>query len=53
LLSFGEPLPDWHPLLTGDTDSVHQAGVSMRGLTVSEDTIPDDDWEDYIIEEPI
>jgi hypothetical protein len=31
---------------------VHEAGVSMRGLTVPEFEIPEDEWEEYIIEEP-
>jgi len=29
-------LPDWHPLLTGDAHSVHEAGVSARGKVLSE-----------------
>ncbi len=47
----GRPLPDWHPLLTGDPDSVHKAGASVRGRTVPETGIPEEDWEDYIIDE--
>ena len=35
-LANGQELPDWHPLLTGDPDSVHTAGVSVRGKAVSE-----------------
>lgn len=35
-LSRGEELPAWHPLLTGKADSVHEAGVSVRGRAVSE-----------------
>ena len=33
----GRPLPDWHPLITGDPESVHRAGISARGRVVSED----------------
>ena len=53
LLWRGEPLPDWHPLLTGTPESVHEAGVSMKDATVPEFEIDEDDWEDHIIEEPL
>ena len=53
LLHEGRPLPNWHPLLTGRSDSVTQAGVSVQGWTVPEYEVPDDEWEDYIIEEPV
>ena len=53
LLYDGNPLPDWHPLITGDPDSVHRAGVSVQGRTVPEFEVHEDDWEDYIIEEPL
>jgi hypothetical protein len=33
----GEPLPDWHYLISGDRETVHEAGVSVRGWTISED----------------
>jgi len=49
----GRPLYDWHPLISGSEDSVHRAGVSVRGMTVSEFDVADDDWEDHIIEEPV
>ncbi|NRB02793.1 MAG: YcgN family cysteine cluster protein [Rhodobacteraceae bacterium] len=52
LLAEKKPLPDWHPLITGDPDSVHYAGISMQGMTCSEMDVHEDDWEDYIIEEP-
>ncbi len=46
----GKPLLDWHPLLTGDPDSVHQAGISVRGMCISEEHIHADDLEDRIIQ---
>ncbi len=37
----GKGLPAWHPLITGDPDSVHTAGVSIRDQTISEETLAD------------
>ena len=47
----GKPLPDWHPLKTGDPESTHSSGNSVRGMTLPEHEIPEEDWEDHIIEE--
>ena len=43
-LNEGRRLPRWHPLITGDPESTHRAGVSVRGQTVSETALehPDD-----------
>jgi hypothetical protein len=35
-LANDQDLPDWHPLITGSPDSVHDAGISVRGHAVSE-----------------
>ena len=48
LLANGEPLADWHPLVSGDADSVHRAGQSVRGWTVSEEEAGD--FENHIVE---
>jgi len=36
LLAEGKSLPGWHPLITGNPDSVHKAGISAKGKCVSE-----------------
>ncbi|MEO8812651.1 MAG: YcgN family cysteine cluster protein [Caulobacteraceae bacterium] len=48
-LDEGKPLPNWHPLITGDPQSVHAAGVSVRGQTISEACLEDaEDALDFI-----
>ena len=53
LLWSGQPLFDWHPLISGNPESVHTANISVRGMTLSEFDINEEDWEDHIIEEPL
>ena len=45
----GEPLPEWHPLITGNRDSVHDAGISVKWFAQSEEYIHPDQLEDFII----
>ena len=52
LLWEGRPLYDWHPLISGRADSVHEAGISVQHSTVSEFDTPFEEWEDHLIEEP-
>ncbi|MCQ0971639.1 YcgN family cysteine cluster protein [Paracoccus sp. TK19116] len=47
----GKPLYPWHHLISGDPESVHRAGVSMRGRTIPETDLGEDEWEDHIIED--
>ncbi|MCU0802181.1 MAG: YcgN family cysteine cluster protein, partial [Rhodobacteraceae bacterium] len=51
LLHEGKPLEDWHPLISGDPQSVHKAGMSVKGWTIPEFEVDEDDWEDHIIDE--
>ena len=52
LLSEGKDLPDWHPLVSGETESVVRAGMSVRDRVVSENDIDMDDICDYIVPWP-
>lgn len=45
----GEPLADWHPLVSGRADSVHRAGVSIRGRSISDEYVHPDGFEEHII----
>ena len=51
LLHEGKPLHDWHYLLSGDPEAVHLAGMSVKGWTIPETAVPEEDWDDYVIEE--
>jgi len=54
LLSEGRDLYWWHPLVSGDPDTVHAAGVSVRGrVAASEAQVSDDLLEDYIVSWPL
>jgi hypothetical protein len=48
LVAAGRPLPWWHPLVSGDTRTVVQAGISVKGKVVSEEGFGEDDWEGRI-----
>jgi len=53
LIRDGHDLYWWHPLVSGDPDTVHQAGISARGRTVSEEGLDIDDYEDYLVTWPL
>lgn len=42
-LSEGGELSWWHPLVSGSVDTVHEAGISVRGKIVSETHIAEED----------
>jgi hypothetical protein len=46
-VAHGLDLPEWHPLITNDPESVHRAGMSVRDRAVSEADVHPDDLESF------
>ncbi|WP_026244589.1 YcgN family cysteine cluster protein [Dasania marina] len=49
LVHEGKPLANWHPLLSGRADSVHEAGISIKGRALSENFVHPDGYEEHIV----
>lgn len=49
LVREGQDLYWWHPLVSGEGETVHQAGISVRGRTVPEDDMPLEDYEQHVV----
>ncbi len=44
-----QPLPEWHYLVSGSRDSVHEAGESIRGWSISDEFVHPEGYDEYII----
>lgn len=53
LIAEGRDLYWWHPLVSDDPETVHSAGISVRGRVTSECDIPVEAYEDRIVEWPM
>jgi uncharacterized cysteine cluster protein YcgN (CxxCxxCC family) len=49
----GKDLYSWHPLKSGRAESVHEAGISVRGRTVSEKGMSDEDMFRRLVTWPL
>ena len=52
LVDEGRDLYWWHPLVSGDPDTVHYAGISVRGRTLSEADVPVQKFEEHVVDWP-
>jgi len=46
----GQPLPQWHPLVSGDAESVHRAGISIKGRAISDEYVHPDGYDEHIVQ---
>jgi len=49
LRAHGMPLPDWHYLVSGSRDTVHEAGISIRGQAISDEYVHPDGYDEHIV----
>lgn len=52
LVKEGKDLRSWHPLKSGSPDSVHIAGISVRGRVIPEKGFEPEDYEDHLVTWP-
>jgi uncharacterized cysteine cluster protein YcgN (CxxCxxCC family) len=46
----GKPLADWHPLISGNRQAIHQKKRSVKHFAISEAEVAEDDWQDNLID---
>lgn len=51
LRAAGEPLPEWHYLVSGSRETIHDAGMSVKGRAISE--LHAGPLENHIVEQPL
>jgi uncharacterized protein len=49
LRAHNQPLPQWHPLVSGSRDSVHREGVSIRHRAISDEYVHPDGYDEHIV----
>ena len=49
LVAEGKDLPWWHHLVSGDRQTIHKAGMSIIGRSVSEDFVHPEGYDEYVI----